>query len=215
MITRLANAAGVSIYTLQHGFENVGLSCCDKIQGPDIKFAAKTVFTWGSTEGLPPWIEKETRDKSVAVGCPKKCVIFENDPSVKTGERPVIGVFDNLHWHRYDEKYLSTFLGHLKEIAEQRKEFRFVLKSHPDLIRKRSRELLARLSSMENVDVADLLGEEETILTTPWLLSHALGVITPPSTIALDGALAKVPVAVIRYGLEPYLLFTTKPARQP
>lgn len=67
---------------------------------------------------------------------------------------------------------------------------------------KRSRELLARLSSMENVDVADLLGEEETIMTTPWLLSHALGVITTPSTIALDGALAKVPVAVIRYRLD-------------
>ncbi len=72
-------------YTLQHGFENVGLSYCDEIQGPDIKFAAKTVFTWGPTEELPPWVEKETRDKSVAVGCPKKCVIFENAPSNVAG----------------------------------------------------------------------------------------------------------------------------------
>ncbi len=55
---------------------------------------------------------------------------------------------------------------------------------------------------MGNLDVIDLLGKEMADVTTPWLLSHALGVITTPSTIALDGALAKVPVAVTRYGLD-------------
>ena len=202
VITKLANAAGVSTYTLQHGFENVGLSYCDEIHGPDIKFAAKTVLTWGPVEKLPAWVGKDTREKAIAVGCPKKLVILENDPSVTKGGRPIIGVFDNLHWHRYDEKYLANFLRDLETIAVKRKEFRFVLKSHPDSIRNRSRKLLARLSCMENVDVADLLEEEQEVLTTPWLLSHALGVITTPSTIALDGALAKVPIAVTRYGLD-------------
>ena len=187
MITRLANAAGVSTYTLQHGFENVGLSYCDEVHGPDIKFAAKTVLTWGPVEKLPSWVGKDTRAKAIAVGCPKKLVILENDPSVITGERPIIGVFDNLHWHRYDEKYLAAFLRDLEEIAVKRKEFRFVLKSHPDSVRNRSRKLLARLCRMENVDVVDLLGEEKEVLTTPWLLSHALGVITTPSTIPWTG----------------------------
>lgn len=202
VITKLANAAGVSTYTLQHGFENVGLSYCDEVHGPDIKFAAKTVLTWGPVEKLPAWVRKDTRDKAIAVGCPKKLVTLGNDPSVTKGSRPIIGVFDNLHWHRYDKKYLANFLRDLGTIAEKRKEFRFVLKSHPESVRNRSREQLARLSRMENVDVADLLGEEKELLTTPWLLSHALGVITTPSTIALDGALAKVPIAVTRYGLD-------------
>jgi hypothetical protein len=55
---------------------------------------------------------------------------------------------------------------------------------------------------MTEVTVADVSGKEEEPMTTPWLLSHALGVITTPSTIALDAALAKVPVAVTRYGLD-------------
>jgi hypothetical protein len=54
---------------------------------------------------------------------------------------------------------------------------------------------------MDNVDVVDLMREEET-LTTSWLLSCAAGVITTPSTIALDGALANIPVAISRYGLD-------------
>lgn len=202
VLTVLANAVGLSTYTMQHGFENVGLTYCDEIHGPEVKFSAKTVFTWGPTEELPAWVEKETRDKAVAVGCPKKLVIAENNPLASRGERPIIGIFENLHWHRYDEKYTATFLNHLEEIARQRKEFRFVLKSHPDSIRNRNRELTVRLRSMENVDIADFTEDAEPTLTTPWLLSHALGAITTPSTIALDGALSSLPIAVTRYGLD-------------
>ncbi len=50
ILTRLANAVGTSTYTMQHGFENVGLSYYDEIHGPDVKFAAKTVLTWGPVE---------------------------------------------------------------------------------------------------------------------------------------------------------------------
>lgn len=201
IITKMANAMGVSTYTLQHGFENIGLTYCDEIHGPDIKFAAKTVLTWGQTEELPAWVDKETLDKSIAVGCPKKHVIFENNPSTGKGGRPIIGVFDNLYWHRYDEKYRSTFLKHLKDISKQRKDFRFILKCHPNDVRKRSKEMTVKLHRLKNVEVVDLLGEEGN-LTTSWLLSRAVGVITTPSTIALDGALANVPVAVSRYGLD-------------
>jgi len=201
IITKIANAMGVSTYTLQHGFENIGLNYCDDIHGPDVKFAAKTVFTWGQPAEFPAWVNKETVAKSIAVGCPKKLVILENNPPTSTEELPIIGIFDNLFWHRYDEKYRSTFLRHLKDISEQRKDFRFILKCHPNDVRKRSKELAAILQNLENVEVVDLLGEEE-ILTTPWLLTRAVGVITTPSTIALDAALAKVPVAVSRYGLD-------------
>lgn len=202
VLTVLANAVGLSTYTMQHGFENVGLTYCDEIHGPEVKFSAKTILTWGPAGELPDWVGKDTRDKVVAVGCPKKLVIAGNKPFVSKGMRPIIGVFDNLHWHRYDEIYVAKFLSHLEETARQRMEFRFVLKSHPDSIRNRSNELTNKLRNMENVDIADLIEETEPTLTTPWLLSHALGVITTPSTIALDGALSKVPVVVTRYGLD-------------
>jgi len=198
IITRLANATGLLTYTIQHGFGNSGLTYCNKIRGPNVKFCAKTVLTWGPTEELPAWVSSDTRDKAIAVGCPKTPFVTENASSVKAGARPIIGVFENLHWDRYDEAYVALFLNHLEETARQRREFRFVLKSHPASVSKRSKELRIRLSSMENVDVADLLGSEESALTTPWLLTHALGVITTPSTIALDCALANTPAAVTK-----------------
>jgi hypothetical protein len=202
IITRLANAAGIATYTMQHGFENVGLTYCDEVHGPEVKFAARTVLTWGPVEGLPAWVCKETRDKAVAVGCPKPLITVVNSTEAKTEGRPVIGVFDNLHWHRYDARYVASFLNHLEEAASQHPELRFVLKSHPDSVRNRSQELTGRLCRMGNVDVADLLGESGALLTTPALLAQALGVITTPSTIALDSALAGVPVAIAGYGLE-------------
>ena len=202
IITRLANAIGLSTYTLQHGFENSGLTYCNKIRGPNVRFSAKTVLTWGPTEALPAWVSRETRDKAITVGCPKTLCVTESVSSIEAGARPIIGVFDNLHWNRYDENYVASFLNHLEETAKRRQEFRFVLKSHPVSVRRRSKELTARLSSMENVDVADLLEREKSALMTPWLLTHALGLITTPSTIALDCALANTPVAVTRYELD-------------
>jgi len=201
ILTGLANAVGIPTFTLQHGFENVGLTYHDDIHGTDVKFTSKTVLTWGPTEALPAWVAKETRDKCIAVGRPNDLAANENAPATGKGERPIIAVFDNLHWHRYDEKYVATFLEHLEETASQQEEFHFVLKSHPESVRTRTAELTARLRSMREVTVADLSGEEVP-MTTPWLLTHALGVITTPSTIALDAAMAKVPVAVTRYGLD-------------
>ncbi len=202
ILTKLANAAGVSTYMMQHGFETIGLSYRDKFHGSDVKFKSKTVLTWGAIEELPSWVGADTLEKAIAVGCPQKLVTHTQNSIVNSGERHIIGIFDNLHWHRYDKKYRLAFIQDLREISEHRKEFHFILKSHPVSVRKRSSELADALKCMENVDVVDLLGKEGAHLTTPWLLSQSLGVITTPSTIALDGALAKIPVAVTRYGLD-------------
>ena len=44
--------------------------------------------------------------------------------------------------------------------------------------------------------------------STPTLLTNALAVVTTPSTIALDAAMAAAPVAVIRYGQDiPYYAY--------
>ena len=202
MLTKMANAAGTATYTMQHGFENVGLTYQDEAHRKTIKFASKTVFTWGLVEELPAWVEKETLNKCVAVGFPKKLGVVRKDSQLKKDDRPIIAIFENLHWRRYDEKYVSTFLDHMEETARRRKEFRFILKSHPVSIRKRSEEFTSRLNNMEAVDIADMLDNGGHELTTPLLLSNALGVITTPSTIALDSALLGAPVAVTRYGLD-------------
>jgi hypothetical protein len=202
MLTKMANAAGVTTYTIQHGFENVGLTYRDEIHRQAIKFASKTVLTWGPVEELPAWVEQETLNKCVAVGFPGMLDAVAKDSQVKKDERPIIAIFDNLHWRRYNDKYVSTFLDHMEETARRRKEFRFILKSHPLSIRKRSKELASRLSNMGNVDIADLLDNNGQELTTPWLLSNALGVITTPSTIALDSSLLGGSIAVIRYELD-------------
>jgi hypothetical protein len=202
IITRLANKMDVETYTLQHGFPNLGLSFCDHVYGPNIKFAAKTVLTWGPIEALPSWVSKETRNKSVAVGCPKKLVLFSNDLSIPTGERPIIGVFENLHGHIFNKEYVMSFLSHLQETARLRKDLRFILKPHPASLRLRSKELQDLFNHLEDVEIAGSFDEETPAYTTPWLLSNAAGIITTPSTIALDGAMLGVPVAMTLYGLD-------------
>jgi len=212
IITRLANRVRVPTYTLQHGFETAGLTYYDAVYGPEVKFAAKTVLTWGRVDELPAWVAKETRDKAVAVGYPVTFTARGNFSFAEPADkRPIIGIFDNLHWYRYSESYVESFLCHMEEVARQRSEMRFILRSHPAAIRHRSRELSDRLRSMTNIELAEIIGDVELQMATLWLLSHALGVITTPSTIAFDSALAGVPVAVTGYGinLDSYSPLTT------
>ena len=84
--TRLANAAKVSTYTLQHSFENIGLTYSDGVHGPDVRYAAKTVMTWGRPEQIPARVAGETRRKCVAVGRPKRPLMVDNPrgPGVDT-----------------------------------------------------------------------------------------------------------------------------------
>ena len=204
LITRLANSMGVATFTLQHGYPNLGLSFCDHVYGPDIRFAAKTVLSWGPVEKLPSWVSEETRRKCVGVGCPKELVLFESDLNKNGSDRPIIAVFENLHGHIFDRQYISSFLGHLQETAKRHKEFRFILKPHPASLRQRSGELSALLSRLEDIEIVGRTDGDTPAYTTPWLLANASAAVTTPSTIALDGALQGVPVAMALYGLELY-----------
>jgi hypothetical protein len=202
IITRIANKMAVATYTLQHGFPNPGLSFCDHVHRSNVKFAAKTVLTWGPVEALPDWVSKETRNKCVAVGCPKRLVLFSNELNKPANKRPIIGIFESLHGHFFDKDYVTSFLSKLQETAKRRKDFQFILKSHPASLRLRSKELSELFNQLEDVELADRLDDETQTCTTPWLLSNAAGVITTPSTIALDGVRLGVPVAMAVYGLD-------------
>lgn len=52
------------------------------------------------------------------------------------------------------------------------------------------------------MEIVDRVDDVAPAYTTPWLLANAAGVITNPSTIALDSALVGVPVALAQYGLD-------------
>jgi len=204
IITCLANLLGVSTFTLQHGFPNLGLSYCDHVYGTEIRFAAKTVLTWGPVEALPSWVSDETRRKCVGVGCPKELVLFKNDLSRAASDRPIIAIFENLHGHIFGSQYISSFLSHLQETANRHKEFRFILKPHPSSLRRRTDELSERLNRLEDVEIIGRVDGDTPAYTTPWLLANAAAAITTPSTIALDGALQGIPVALALYGLDLY-----------
>lgn len=201
IISRLANNLDIATYTLQHGFPNIGLNYYDQNYSKKIKFAARTVLTWGPVEALPAWVSQETRKKCKPVGCPKELVFFEADFAKPKDERPIIAVFESLHGQMFNEEYATAFLTHLQETAQQRKEFRFILKPHPASLRLRSSELSNLFSRLKDVDVIGRFDGEIPAYTTPWLLSNSSGVITTFSTIAFDAAMVEIPVAIARYGL--------------
>jgi hypothetical protein len=199
LLTKVAKAAGVQTYTLQHGFENVGLTYCDGIYGPQIRFAAQTVLTWGPVENIPPAVSEETRRKCVAVGCPKIHLVTPSEPIINSGDRPIIALFEGLHADRFDVRYATRFFKDLQHMVQRFSDLRFILKLHPGAL-VRSPLHLQSLASLRGVEVLHPAHPESVRWSTPRLLAEALAVITTPSTIALDASLAKTPIAVIRYG---------------
>ena len=69
VLTKRANRRGVVTLTLQHGYENIGLTYFDKSYPPEsVRFASKHVLIWGPRENLHPSALEETRRKCVSVG---------------------------------------------------------------------------------------------------------------------------------------------------
>jgi hypothetical protein len=198
-LIRMANAAGLQTFTLQHGLELAGLTYLDGIYGPEVRFAARTVFTWGPVDQLPKVVSEETRRKCVAVGCPKQHLIGRHEPITDRSGRPIIAVFDSVPGPRFDDRYMGLFYQDLTKMALRHPNLSFVLKPHPGP-RVRSQQHAEFLASLRGVEVLEPALSASAQWTTLWLLSHARGVITPTSTIALDAALAGTPVAVTRYG---------------
>ncbi len=199
LLTKIAKAAGVQTFTMQHGFENVGLTYWDGIYGPQIRFAAQTVLTWGPVENIPPAVSEETRRKCVAVGCPKIHLAAPSEPIINIGDRPIIALFEGLHANRFDNRYITRFFKDLQHMVQCFSDLRFMLKPHPGAL-VRSPLHVKSLNSLHDVEVLDPAHPESVRWSTPRLLAEALAAITTPSTIALDASLTKTPVAVIRYG---------------
>jgi hypothetical protein len=195
-----ARAEGLPTFTLQHGLENIGLSYKDHLHGEDVRFAAGTIFTWSGPEALADWVGPETRAAVAPVGSPKAAAPAEPARLGHGHWARVVGVFENLHWHRFSEDYRDRLLADLAAAAEAHPDTLFLVKPHPA-----GRWLSSntgRLPERPNLVVADPTDSAWEPHTAPALIAGMDAVLTTPSTVALDAARTGRPVAVLGYDLE-------------
>lgn len=201
-LTKRANRAGIFTYTLQHGFENIGLTYFDEVHTVDlIRFASKKILTWGNTSSLSPQIPSETKQLCVPVGCPKDISSNINEIHIPKQREYLIAIFENLHWHRYDDNYRKNFLSHLEKTALSFSNTTFLIKPHHAGLWLTNR-YKGSLPSADNLVIANPKLPEWEPFTAPAIIQNADGVITTPSTVALDAARIDCPVSVVSYGLE-------------
>jgi len=197
-LTKLANSAGLYTASMQHGYENIGLSYSDdlhKIQ--NIKFASQRIYTWGGSETLHSDVPLKTRTKCISVGCPKPAFVNSIELPDEIGrDSLIIGIFENLHWHRYSDEYRVFFLEGVSYLADLYPNIVFLVKPHNAgawLTERYKGEKPVR----SNLVIADPASKQWADITAPQLLSHLAAVITTPSTVALDSARILLPTAVV------------------
>jgi hypothetical protein len=207
-LTQRANRLGIATYTMQHGFENVGLTYFDaEYPVGAILFASQTFFTWIPVDQLPAETPEQTRQKCVAVGCPK----FVDAPYLATGRAPLkipghhaenrlVVVFENLHWSRYSDDYRQRFLKDLAQTALACPEVTFLIKPHHTGLWLTQR-YQGEVPAAPNLVMADPKAPAWEAFTAPALIEMADAVITTPSTVAIDAVRARCPVAVVAYDL--------------
>jgi len=197
-----ANRRAIPTFTLQHGFENIGLTYFDEaFPASFVRFASSRIFVWGPIPALSPEVPGETRDKCVSVGRPTK------RPKVgvvrtELPRRPCnIAVFENLHWTRYGDEYRRRFIADLQSLAAQHPQVMFWVKPHPAGLWMTSR-YSGPLPSAENIVLLHHGNPRCSGLTGDDLIRDADAVITTPSTTAIDAAQMDRAVAVIGYDLD-------------
>ena len=201
-ITEQAKAAGLITATLQHGFENVGLTYDDEIHPINgIDISADKIYLWGNLHTLHPKVAMDRREKCVPVGCPKVLRATKADLSeLLPADQIVIGVFENLHWHRYSDEYRDFFIRGVISIAEQFSHITFLIKPHHAgmwLTKQKKYEAL----SLRNLIVANPTDSQWEPYTASALLWRMEAVISSPSTVVLDAARVGLPVAVVAANL--------------
>lgn len=202
-LTESAKSAGIMTATLQHGLENVGLTYSDSIHSIDrVNFAADRIYLWGGLDTLHADISPATRVKCVAMGCSK--VGREENANLDALIAPeacVVGVFENLHWHRYSDAYREFFLEGVSKMAEQFPSITFLIKPHHAGLWLTSRHK-GEKPIASNLIIADPKQAEWELYTAGGLLGRMKAVITSPSTVALDAAARRLPVAVVTGDLD-------------
>lgn len=202
-LTELALARGLTVATLQHGFENVGLTYEDAVHPIDrVTIKAQRIYIWGGLETLHPRLGASTRARCIPMGCPKPATTKPADLGhFLPKDRPVVGAFENLHWHRYDNAYRQSFLDAVSQLADRFPQVTFLVKPHHAGVWLAHRYEGQRPTA-PNLVIADPQAPAWEHYTASALLGLMKAVITTPSTVALDAARQGLPVAVFAGGLD-------------
>ncbi len=186
-----AKASGLRVYTLQHGLENVGINYADELNPPGrVSFVSDRIFVWNK-KNVSDWACQ--REKFLDLGrvsLPHSA----QSPFADAGERIRVGVFENLHWKRFNESYRQLFFQSLRALLVRFPEVEFILKPH--VMSGWSSEFRPQLEDFKNLVWADSGGEILKNCTAPMMLPYMRACITTPSTVALDAAQLGVPVAI-------------------
>ena len=182
-----ARAVGARTYVLQHGLECAGMF---GLEADKAVFASDTVFCWFPPDAVPENLPAATRAKLVHVGRP--------DPPGgwrRTGARRFdLGVFENLHWDRYQDADRSRFAEGLTAVARARPDLRILLRPHP--AGAWSDQLSHELAQFANITPISTSDARTSLAGSSEILGEIERVITTPSTVALDAALAGLPTAL-------------------
>lgn len=194
-LARRANALGLKTYVLQHGLEQIGLF------GPEAagaEFASRTVFCWFPPEATPADLPGATRAKLAHLGRPAPPGGWARD----TAPAYDLGVFENLHWDRYSDADRDLFRKGLMTVARALPQARILLRPHP--AGAWADTLGHELAPFENIRRLNASEARARLEGGGELLRGISRVITTPSTVALDSALAGVPVALAASGWASY-----------
>lgn len=198
MLSEAAVRQGLFVATMQHGFENVGLTYEDSIHTMEkVTFAAQRIYIWGPLHTLHPRASATVRARCVPVGCPKEASIEATGVAkLLPSDRPVVGIFENLHWHRYTEDYKRQFLDNAMALARAYPHVQFVIKPHHAGLWLTKRYEGERPAG-DNLMIVDPQSNDWENHTAAAFMEHLSAVITSPSTVALDAARLGIPVAVV------------------
>lgn len=202
-LSELALAKGLAVATMQHGFENVGLTYDDDVHPIDrVSIKAQRIYIWGGLDTLHPRLDASVRERCIPVGCTKPSVGLSVDiDHLLPKDQSVVGIFENLHWHRYDDQYRQAFLDAVRQLAEHFPQVTFLVKPHHAGLWLTKCYQGERLGA-SNLVIADPKMPDWEPFTASALLGRMATVITTPSTVALDAARQGLPVAVFAGGLD-------------
>ena len=202
-LTDAANAQNLFTATLQHGFENSGLTYEDEAHvAAKITFSSQRIYLWGGLDTLHTNVRMATRSKCVPIGCPKPAGVAKANLSDQLPpDRTVIGVFENLHWERYSDAYRAFFLDGVQRMAIEFPDLIFLVKPHHAGMWLTAK-FIGDAPRADNMVIADPKSPLWEPHTAPSLMGNLHAVITSPSTVALDASRAGLPVAIVAHELE-------------
>lgn len=181
-----ARDRGLATFTLQHGIDSLAPP-----EAPDIDFASEVILSWFTTEGVPDAVRPHVRKRLASVGRPVL-------PSAAGDDRYDVGLFENLHAARYTEEQVRDFRLRAVALIDQRPDLTFCIRPHPA----GPGDGWSALGVDRRPHVT-LMSPAESVRDTrsgAAVVAGARRVITTPSTVALDAALAGRPVALAFVG---------------